>query len=395
MDQPGQRTASDEISMSLPAWTYSHAEFFDLEKQRIFKRSWQVVCHVSDIPDPGDYFRFDFLDEPLVVLRDKQRAVRAFSNVCRHRASRLLDGEDGSMKGTCSDGLIRCPYHAWTYDLDGRLAQMPYEESYEGFRKQDCRLPEIATDIWMGFIFVSLEPATPTVSEVMAPFDDSLSPLRMDEMKALGRVSLRSRRVNWKNVVDNYIDGLHINVAHPGLRGIAGKNYRLSAGEHVQHIQSQLHESGSVCWSERMYLKVLPERVDLPDERRRLWEYFLLWPNTAFDIYPDQVDFMQMLPVSPGETLIREISYALPDESREMRVARYLNWRINRKVNAEDRGLIERVQQGMGSRDFKQGPFSSNEVCLKIFAERIRSILPAANLVEEPAGSLAGPMTPG
>ena len=81
--------------MSLPAWTYSHAEFFELEKLRIFRRSWQVVCHVSDIPEPGDYFRFDFLDEPLVVLRDKRRAVRAFSNVCRHRAARLLDGENG------------------------------------------------------------------------------------------------------------------------------------------------------------------------------------------------------------------------------------------------------------------------------------------------------------
>ncbi len=251
------------------------------------------------------------------------------------------------------------------------------------------------TDIWMGFVFVSLEPATPTVSEIMAPFDDSLSPLRMDEMKVLGRVRLRSRSVNWKNVVDNYIDGLHINVAHPGLRGIAGKNYRLSAGEHVQHIQSQLHESGAVGWSERMYLKALPERTDLPVERRRLWEYFLLWPNTAFDIYPDQVDFMQMLPVSPGETLIREISYALPDESRDMRLARYLNLRINREVNAQDKGLIERVQHGMGSRDFQHGPLANNEVCLKMFAEKIRSILPVANLVEEPAGSLAGPMTPG
>ncbi|MCZ6537022.1 MAG: aromatic ring-hydroxylating dioxygenase subunit alpha [Gammaproteobacteria bacterium] len=389
MIQPAPSSPGNQISMSLPAWTYSHPEFFELEKQRIFRRSWQVVCHVSDIPEPGDYFRFDFLDEPLVILRDKRRDVRAFSNVCRHRAARLLDGENGSMRGTCSDGLIRCPYHAWTYDLDGRLTHMPYEGTYQGFRKQDCRLPEIAADIWMGFIFISLEPATPTVSEIMAPFDESLSPLRMDEMKALGRASQRPRRGNWKNVVDNYVDGLHINVAHPGLRGIAGKNYRLSAGEHVQHIQSQLHEGGTLGWSERMYLKVLPERADLPAERRRLWEYFLLWPNTAFDIYPDQVDFMQMLPLSPGKTLIREISYALPDESREMRLARYLNWRVNRKVNAEDRGLVERVQHGMGSSGFKQGPLASSEVCLKIFADKIRSILPVAKLAEEPVGSLA------
>jgi len=239
-----------------------------------------------------------------------------------------------------------------------------------------------------------MEPSTPKVSEIMAPYEESLAPLRMGEMKALGRVTLRSRAVNWKNIVDNYMDGLHISVAHPGLRSIAGRNYRLSAGEHVQHLQSQLQESGSVGWSERMYLNVLPERTDLPEERRRLWEYFLFWPNVAFDIYPDQVDFMQMLPINPGETLIREISYALPDESREMRLARYLNWRINRQVNAEDRGLVERVQHGMGSSDFTQGPFASSEVCLKMFADRVRGILPVANLAEQPAGSLAELMTP-
>ena len=101
-----------------------------------------------------------------------------------------------------------------------------------------------------------------------------------------------------------------------------------------------------------------------------------------------------MLPLSPGETLVREISYALPDESREMRLARYLNWRVNRKVNAEDRGLIERVQHGMGSSGFTQGPLASGEVCLKMFADKIRCILPVAKLAEKPAGSLAELMTP-
>jgi phenylpropionate dioxygenase-like ring-hydroxylating dioxygenase large terminal subunit len=388
VNQVQEIMAGRDSRKSLPAWTYNHEEFFELEKQRIFMRSWQVVCHTSDIPEPGDYFRFDFLDEPLVVLRDRQGDIRAYSNVCRHRAARLLDGENGTSSGTCRNGLIRCPYHAWAYDLNGQLAHMPNESAYEGFRKSECRLPELATDFWMGFVFIALEPVSPRISEVMAPFADSLAPLRLPDMKALGRVTLRPRCVNWKNIVDNYMDGLHIKVAHPGLRSIAGKNYRLYSGEHVQHIQSELVEGRSADWSERMYLKVLPQRDEIPKERRRLWEYFLLWPNTAFDIYPDQVDFMQMLPLGPGKTMIREISYALPDDSREMRLARYLNWRINRKVNAEDRDLIERVQHGMASRDFFQGPFADNEVCLRVFADRIRSVLPVANLPEEPSGSL-------
>ncbi len=104
-----------------------------------------------------------------------------------------------------------------------------------------------------------------------------------------------------------------------------------------------------------MYQALLPKSPHLPEDRQRLWTYFKLWPNVAFDIYPDQIDFMQMIPISPTETLIREIAYAHPDQRREMRAARYLNWRINRRVSLEDKALIERVQAGMGSRSYSSG----------------------------------------
>jgi phenylpropionate dioxygenase-like ring-hydroxylating dioxygenase large terminal subunit len=133
-----------------------------------------------------------------------------------------------------------------------------------------------------------------------------------------------------------------------------------------------------------MYQTVLPRVAHLPEERQRLWTYFKLWPNIAFDIYPDQIDFMQMIPISPTETLIREIAYAHPDERREMRAARYLNWRINRRVSAEDKVLIERVQTGMGSRSYSQGPLGRNEVSLRSFARRRRELLPESRLPQAP-----------
>ncbi|HEV7633140.1 MAG TPA: SRPBCC family protein, partial [Steroidobacteraceae bacterium] len=122
--------------------------------------------------------------------------------------------------------------------------------------------------------------------------------------------------------------------------------------------------------------------------------YFKLWPNVAFDIYPDQVDFMQFLPVAPGRALIREISYALPDARREMRAARYLNWRINRRVNAEDTALIARVQQGMASRSFSKGPLGTSEVCLRSFCRRMRSLIPQARYLERPAPGWAARRDP-
>src|SRR6187551_2521855 len=116
-------------------------------------------------------------------------------------------------------------------------------------------------------------------------------------------------------------------------------------------VQDQISSN----WSERKYQQLLPQVAHLPDDRQRLWTYFKLWPNVAFDIYPDQIDFMQFLPVSPTETMIREIAYVVPDPRREMRATRYLNWRINRKVNIEDKTLIERVQAGMNSSSYTTG----------------------------------------
>jgi phenylpropionate dioxygenase-like ring-hydroxylating dioxygenase large terminal subunit len=122
----------------------------------------------------------------------------------------------------------------------------------------------------------------------------------------------------------------------------------------------------------------------LSAQAQRQWLYFKLWPNVAFDIYPDQVDFMQWLPSSATDSVIREISYALPDDRREMRAARYLNWRINRQVNAEDATLVERVQQGMASRSFTAGPLSESEVCLRHFCHRMRRLIPEARSEDFP-----------
>jgi phenylpropionate dioxygenase-like ring-hydroxylating dioxygenase large terminal subunit len=204
-------------------------------------------------------------------------------------------------------------------------------------------------------------------------------------MQALGRVTLRPRAVNWKNVADNYSDGLHIPVAHPGLTRLFGRGYGVEASEHVDRMWGELVERPSANVSERAYQRFLPAAEHLPESHRRLWLYFKLWPNVAFDIYPDQIDFMQFLPVSPTETLIREISYALPDDRREMRAARYLNWRINRRVNAEDSALIARVQAGMASASFTVGPIGESEVCLRNFARKIRELIPEARAHHKPA----------
>ncbi|RLA00886.1 MAG: aromatic ring-hydroxylating dioxygenase subunit alpha, partial [Gammaproteobacteria bacterium] len=136
--------------------------------------------------------------------------------------------------------------------------------------------------------------------------------------------------------------------------------------------------------SNRLYKSILPHSDHLDEALQEHWVYYRAFPNLAFDIYPDQVDFMQFIPVSPTETIIREIPYALKDNRREMKAARYLNWRINRQVNKEDTDLVERVQDGMSSSSFTSGPFASSEICLIDSANKMRKIIPVSNMETPP-----------
>lgn len=372
-------TVDPDDGWSLPAWLYHDPEFFAVEMQRVMRPSWQIVCHVSDIADIGAYHTLDFLGESILVVRGEDGQIRAFLNVCRHRASRLLDDTSGCVK------KITCPYHAWTYELDGRLTGVPQRQDYAKLSMTESGLHRIDLDIYHGFVFVRLESGGPAVAEMMAPYTADILPYRFEALRAIGRVTLRPRAVNWKNIADNYSDGLHITVAHPGLKRLFGRSYGIEAQPHVDKMWGQLVEQPSSIYSERLYQKYLPHVAHLPEDRQRLWTYFKLWPNVAFDIYPDQVDFMQFLPLSPTQTLIREISYAIPDGRREMRAARYLNWRINRQVNAEDTRLIRRVQQGMMSASYTVGPLGSSEVCLRRFARTMRQLIPQARQPVPPA----------
>lgn len=377
--RPRPAEAGPRAGWALPAWTYEDPGFFALEREHVFAPSWQIVCHRNDVPEAGDYVTLDLLGETVFVVRGADGAVRAFHNVCRHRAARLLDGDQGN----CGDA-IACPYHAWRYALDGRLTNVPYEATFEDFDRAEHGLVAVEHEVWLGFVFVRLAGGGPSVAEILAPYDDEIAPYRFEAMQPLGRVSKRLREVNWKNGIDNYCDGMHIPVAHGGLTRLFGNSYRVEVKGGVHHMRGELREKPSANWSERAYQALLPPAEHLPPARRRLWAYYRIFPNIAFDVYPDQIDFMQFLPLTPTRTLIREIAYALTDERREMRLARYLNWRINRNVSLEDKDLIERVQHGMRSRSYVAGPLSREEVCLRDFAETVRRVLPVACLPHPP-----------
>lgn len=372
------------FATSLPAWVYRDAGFFELERQTIFRQAWHIMGHVADLPDAGHYLTLDILGERVVSLRGADGVVRSFHNVCRHRAARLAP----EARGACGSRLV-CPYHAWAYALDGRLLGVPSGQGFDDLDREGHGLRPVEQEIFHGFIFVRFAPGLPGIAEMMAPFADELAACRLEEFVPHGRVTLRPRPVNWKLIAENYVDSQHVSVAHPGLARLFGASYRIEARDWVDKMSGELRAAPSPNWSERHYQALLPAMTDVPPASRRRWTYYLLWPNVAFDVYPDQVDFMQFIPLSPTQTLIREIAYVQPHAGRELRAARYLNWRINRQVNAEDTALIEQVQAGMASSSYTAGPLSPREVCLRAFVERLRELIPQARL-ERPPGRSAG-----
>ncbi|BEU99824.1 aromatic ring-hydroxylating dioxygenase subunit alpha [Novosphingobium olei] len=364
---------------SLPGWLYTDPEYYAKEVEEVIRPSWQIVCHANDIPASGDYRTLDYLGESVLAIRGDDGQIRAFTNVCRHRAMRLVEGPSG-----CTKKLI-CPYHAWAFETDGRLTGVPMKSDYPALKMEDNGLHPVSVEIWRGFVFVRLvDKGFPSVAEMMAPFEDEVAPYRFEEMQRISDVRLRPRAVNWKNVGDNYSDNLHIPVAHDGLTRIFAKSYEISAHGWADRMKGDLVEKPSGNFWERFYQAHLPEVPHLSETAQRRWLYYKLWPNIAFDIYADQIDFMQWIPTGPTSCVLREMAYALPDNRREMKLARYANWRINRVVNQEDTWLIERVQQGMASGTYGAGPIGRSEVCLRSFARKIRAIFPEARLHKAP-----------
>ncbi|MFO1091597.1 MAG: aromatic ring-hydroxylating dioxygenase subunit alpha [Hyphomicrobiales bacterium] len=357
---------------TLPGRIYNDAAFFAKERERVFLPSWQLAGHVSEIPKSGDFLRFDLLDQSAIVVRGDDGAVRAFHNVCRHRAYRLLATGTGHCERT-----MMCPYHGWSYDFAGRLAGVPAESSFQGLNRAEYGLKPVEMDIFLGLIFVRFVSGGRSLCEELALLKEPLSHYRLDEMVPLGRHTLTPIAADWKVAVENNSEAYHVPVGHPGLQRLYGKTYSLEIlGSGISRGGGELcPPTNKSPWSERAYLKLLPEVDHLPEERRRAWLYYSTFPNLAFDIYPDQIDYFQILPLAPGKCVARSRAYGLPDNRREMRAARWLNVRINTQVGREDVGLVEGTQAGLASLGYGTGLLSTKEARIRMFQGRIRDLL--------------------
>jgi phenylpropionate dioxygenase-like ring-hydroxylating dioxygenase large terminal subunit len=366
----------------LPGWCYHSDALLELEKEHVFKRHWQIACHVSDLPEVGSYVTFDVCGERAIILRDKSSEVRAFLNICRHRGSRLVAEE----QGTCPNALI-CPFHGWVYNLDGTLRGAARPETFPALDKTDFGLRPVEMEIWNGLVFVRFKPGPqPSVAELLAPIADEVAPYRMADHVPTDGLWTQETPVNWKSVRDVDNEGYHVALAHPALQDLYGLTYADEPYvDGVSRSDAQFTPTNGRRWAVRNYKKLSKPQPHLPEHLHKTWLYYGIFPNAVIALTPETVLFYQEFPLSTGASVLRSATYRNPTEDRQQRLARYLTARIDRETGEEDVQLTIWSNESMAS-DFFEGFFLSDlEYGVRSHHDHLRRVLPIYNVEDAPS----------
>ena len=365
----------------LPGWSYHSPALLELEKEHVFRNHWQIVGHVSDLPEPGDYLTMDVVGERALVVRGKDGVVRGFLNMCRHRGSRVV----ADQQGNCKNALV-CPFHGWVYNLDGTLRGAARPRSFPELDKLEFGLQPLETEVWMGFVFIRFRKGPqPAVAELMQSVTEEFSHYNSAEMVPSWGIWTQTTPVNWKSVRDVDNEGYHVAMAHPALQDLYGATYFDEPFVNgVSRSYATYNPHAGRRWSVRNYVRIAPEPQHLPEHLRKAWVYYGIFPNAVISVMPESVQFYQEFPLSTGETMLRGAIYRYRDESREQAAARYLSFRIDRDTMAEDVQLSVWSNESMLSNSFDGFYLSDLEYGVRTHHDHLRRALPVLNLESAP-----------
>lgn len=331
-----------ERSGTLPGPYYFDPAIFAREKRDIFFRTWQYVGHQSMLPKPGSYLVRDILDQSVILLRDRDGALRAFFNVCQHRAHRLLKGE-----GRLDAALITCPYHAWAYDLTGALRTARGAERMPPFDKQDFCLAPVRFDAFLGFLFVNLDGSAPPLASVAGDLTAEIAAFspRAAALKCVHRDEY-ALNTNWKNSVENYSECFHCPIRHKSLveGALDYGSYRVTV--HPHHHSHRSRDKGAA-----MGYAATTDGAAKFDE----FGSWLLWPNWSLEVYPGgNLTVFHHVPLAP-ERMVQKVEWYFPHDSptaEEREVIDFVH-----AVRLEDIPICESVQSGLHSLGYRRGRF--------------------------------------
>jgi Rieske 2Fe-2S family protein len=358
------------LEPTLPRDSYLSPEAFAREKERIFCREWFCVGRVDEVPEPGDYLLVEIAGERLLLVRDHEGLFRAHYNLCRHRGSELVLGVEprpraGPATGPSGrfTGGIKCPYHAWTYQLDGTLRTAPFLEEGEGFQKQDLPLFEVGVATWGGFVFVHLEAAEAlaggrTLTAQLGEAVERTTRYPLVDLE-IGARLVYQVAANWKVVLENYNECYHCGPVHPELCRVVPA-FRQKGGRELDWDRGVPHREGAWTFT----LSGTTNRRPFPglnDDERVRHKGELIYPNLMLSLAADHAAAFTLWPHGPGETtvicdfLFHPSEIARPDFNPQDAVE---FWDL---TNRQDWLICESVQRGMGSRRFQRGLYAPME----------------------------------
>ena len=384
LGQAESKTDEAELVELLPPWTYCSSELFELETEKLFKPSWMLVGHVSDIPKVGDFLTFEGFNEKILVIRAETGKVHAFHNICRHRGSKILEGE-----GNCPRALI-CPFHGWRYNLQGRLQFIPKSEGFPSLDKETIGLLPVDLEIWQGFVFIRLVSGGESLQTQMKAIVSDIEDYRLEDVQPFSQVDRYTVPVNWKVFHDIDNEGYHVPIGHPSLNQLYGQDYVDSFVDEIPFSVGRFNKRNGSLWSVKNYRNLLPDFENLREEHKNSWLYFGIFPNIIFALYPDMMEIYMTIPKSLTETEIISRVYALPDDRPMIKAVRYLNRRINNATDLEDRAYTVTIQEGLKSSAYPEWSLHSEaEVGVAAYHQAIQRLLPVAKLRDQPpAGSI-------
>jgi len=355
--EPSAITDFEEMDQAnastLPAWMYTNESFQSIENTVLFEKNWQLVGHLSQLQQVGDQIISSIGRVPIVVVRNEQNQLKAFHNVCRHRAGPVAT-ENGNSKA------LRCKYHGWTYNLDGALRSAPEMKSTENFDLCQHHLPEAKLTLWQGLVFVCISGNPPSIEELLAGITETILPIDIAQMEYSHRDEFLID-CNWKVYMDNYLEGYHLPYVHPGLSKILDyRSYNTTLFNWYSYQNSPLGAPSAAAEQANFY----------GDGEAH---YFCIFPNIMFNILPGRLQTNIVIPENGKTRVIFDYYYTDINCSKtELLISKDKDF--SDEVQLEDIDICEKVQQGLNS-----GSYQSGKLCMK----RENGVLHFQNLIRQ------------
>lgn len=359
-----------EQARVLPPLAYTDPDFYDWEVENILKKQWLCVGHTSQVAKVGDYLNVTILKEPLIVVRDSNADIRVLSRVCVHRGMDIMPAAYGHPTQGNRRSFL-CPYHHWSYSLDGKLLGAPEMQQRSNFDPNSCGLPELRSEVWEGFIYVTFNPRIEPVHKVYAGLLPYVDRWQMGDMEMVASVSWDCD-YNWKILVENFMEPYHhLGAHHKTFEPIMPAAGTWTEAESPSHVACHLPFSEAILRSPEKLESLIPFECGPKLEANDFKEYavFLGEPNFLLFVGPDRVYWYFLLPDGPGHMTLHTTLLLKPESKAKEDYSQKLNEAVQqlKEFHLEDMEVCTAIQTGLQSQSYRSGPLGPLEMPIWLF----------------------------